>query len=140
MQEKTLRRILLFWCLFIGLGALGGGLCMLIDPSGASTGMDGLLPGLQKLPFADTLFSTLVFPGIALLCVNGAPQLIAAWLLLRRRPAGVTLGSVCGLLLMAWICIQFVIFPLNVLSTAYFIFGLLEALCAWLLRKKACAA
>lgn len=29
---------------------------------------------------------------------------------------------------MLWICIQIIIFPLNFLSTSYFIFGLLQAI------------
>ncbi len=137
MSEKALRRWLIFWTLFIGLGALYGGVTMLLDPTGATSGMGGLLPGLRKLPFAEVLFENLIFSGIMLLCVNCVPQLVAAVLLLRRRPSGVTLGLVCGVLLMLWICIQFFIFPLNVLSTAYFVFGLLEGACALWLRKKA---
>lgn len=70
--------ILIFWTLFIGLGAVGGALAMLIDPTGETTGMAGLLPGLRKLPFADVLFQNLVFSGISLLIVNGITNLIAA--------------------------------------------------------------
>ena len=38
------RKTLLFWTLFIGVGAVGGALCMLLDPSGHTLGMDAKLP------------------------------------------------------------------------------------------------
>lgn len=76
------RKWLIFWTLFIGLGAVGGAAMMLIDPSGRSVGMDGLLPYFQVLPFADVLFQDLTFSGFALLLVNGLTNLTAAGLLL----------------------------------------------------------
>ena len=48
MKQKsrfcTARRILIFWTLFIGLGAVAGALAMLLDPSGKSMGMEDMLP------------------------------------------------------------------------------------------------
>ena len=64
---------------------------------------------------------------MALLIVNGLSNLTAAVLLLRNRRSGVWLGGLFGVTLMLWICIQFYIFPLNFMSTAHFIFGLLQA-------------
>ena len=75
MKQKsrfcTARRILLFWTLFIGLGAVAGALGMLLDPSGKSLGMDAILPYFQVLPFADVVFQDFTFSGWALLIVNG---------------------------------------------------------------------
>lgn len=136
---RTARGILIFWCLFIGVGAVGGAACMLLDPQGVRTGMAGLLPGLKKLPFADVLFRSLTFSGVALLCVNGIPNLVAAGLLFAGRKAGVVCGTVFGLTLMAWIAIQFVIFPANLLSDLYFDFGILQALTgciAWIFYEQ----
>lgn len=133
------RKALIFWTMFIGLGAVGGAACMLIDPTGRAMGMDAMLPFFQGLPFAETLFQNFIFSGIALLLVNGLPNLIAAVLLLRRKPAGVVLGGVLGITLMLWICIQFYMFPLNFMSTAYFIFGLLQVLTgygAWVFHRQ----
>lgn len=127
-RYRIARNLLLFWCLFIGVGAVGGAVTMFIDPMGVHTGMGGLLPGLQKLPFADTLFHNLTFPGIALLCVNGIPNLIAAWLLFANKKAGAFCGALFGVTLMLWITIQFCVFPSNILSNSYFVFGLLQAL------------
>lgn len=127
-RYNVARKILIFWCLFIGIGALGGSTCMLLKTDGSLMGMQGLLPYFQVLPFAEVLFQDYLFPGIALLCVNGIPNLIAAWLLLCQKKSGVIMGGILGLTLMAWITIQFVIFPPNFMSTIYFIFGIAQAL------------
>ncbi len=129
------RKILIFWCLFIGIGAVGGAACMLIAPDGSIMGMQGMLPYFQVLPFAKVLFQNFTFPGIALLCVNGIPNLIAAGLLLAGKKSGIICGTVFGLTLMAWIVIQFVIFPSNFMSNIFFDFGILQALtggAAWI--------
>ena len=131
MQTKSryaaARRALIFWTLFIGIGAVSGACAMLFDPSGKFMGMDAMLPFFQALPFAETLFQDFTFSGFALLIVNGLTNLTAAGLLLARKRAGVVLGGVFGVTLMLWICIQFYIFPLNFMSTAFFIFGLCQA-------------
>lgn len=133
------RKALIFWTLFIGLGAVGGAACMLADPSGRSVGMSGMLPYFQVLPFADVLFQDLFFSGIALLLVNGITNLTAAALLFRKKPAGAMLGGVFGVTLMLWILIQFYIFPLNFMSTLYFIFGFCQAAtgyAAWVFQRQ----
>ena len=83
-RYRTARRILLFWTLFIGVGAVAGAAGMLLDPSGR-----------------------------ALLIVNGLTNLTAAGLLLAEKRSGVTLGGLFGVTLMLWICIQFYMFPPN---------------------------
>lgn len=129
-RYHTARRWLIFWTLFIGIGAVAGGLSMIIDPSGKALGMDAMLPYFQVLPFADVVFQDFLFSGFALLIVNGATNLTAAVLLLRKKKLGVILGGVFGVTLMLWICIQFYMFPLNFMSTAYFIFGVCQAVTA----------
>ena len=124
---NTARKWLIFWTLFIGIGAVAGGLSMILDPSGKLLHMDAMLPFFKKLPFADVLFQDFLFSGIALLIVNGLTNLTAAVLLLRKKKLGVILGGIFGITLMLWICIQFYMFPLNFMSTAYFIFGLCQA-------------
>lgn len=125
--------------LFVGAGAVFGGVCMLLDPMGAATGMSGLLPGLQKLPFADAVFQNLTFSGIMLMLVNGAPQLFAGVCVLKQTKRAHGWALACGCMLCAWIAIQFFIFPLNVLSCLYGAFGLAEIALAILMRKQACA-
>ena len=138
-RYDTIRKWLLFWTLFIGIGAVAGGLCMIIDPSGKTLHMDGMLPYFQVLPFADVLFQDLLFSGFALLIVNGITNLTAAALLIKKKKMGVILGGIFGITLMLWICIQFYMFDLNFMSTAYFIFGICQAVtgcAAWILLKR----
>lgn len=136
---KTARRLLIFWTLFVGIGAVAGAAGMLIDTTGKAMGMDAMLPYFQKLPFAEVLFQNFLFPGIALLIVNGISNLTAAVLLFMKKKSGVVLGGVFGVTLMLWICIQFYMFPANFMSTAYFIFGFLQAVtgyAAWVFFKQ----
>ncbi|MDD2648528.1 MAG: hypothetical protein PHI27_07690 [Eubacteriales bacterium] len=119
---------MIFWTLFIGIGALAGGIAMLIKPDGSILQMQPLLPYFQVLPFADALFQDYFFSGIALLLVNCVPNLIAAYLLIKKKPAGIKLSAILGVTLALWIIIQFIIFPLNFMDIAYFLFGLIQAL------------
>lgn len=125
-RDKITRNLLLFWTLFIGLGAVLGGTMMEIDPSGKAMGMDAMLPYFQVLPFSELLFQDFIFSGIALLIVNGATNLIASILIILKKKTGLILGCIFGFTLMLWIIIQFIIFPANFMSTIYFFFGLIQ--------------
>ena len=143
-RYDTARKWLIFWTLFIGIGAVAGGLSMIIDPSGKALHMDEMLPYFQVLPFADVLFQNFLFSGFALLIVNGLTNLTAAVLLFRKKKLGVILGGIFGVTLMLWICIQFYMFPLNFMSTIYFVFGLCQAVTGYaayaLLRREEAAS
>lgn len=130
-RKEVFRYIMIFWTLFIGLGAVSGSVGMLSALDGSNMGMETMLPYFQVLPFADILFQNYLFPGIALLIVNGITNLFAAVLLFRKKRLGAYLSCIWGVTLMAWITIQFVIFPANVLSTSYFIFGALQFICGY---------
>ena len=133
------RMALLFWTLFIGIGAVLGACMMFIDPTGRTTGMAGMLPYFQKLPFASILFRDFTFSGCALLIVNGLTNLTAAGLLIANRKTGILLGGIFGVTLMLWICIQFYMFPANFMSTSFFVFGLCQAVTgymAWIFQKQ----
>lgn len=131
-RYRPARRALLFWTIFIGIGAVAGSSVMLIDPSGGMMGMDAMLPYFQKLPFAEIVFQDYVFSGISLLIVNGISNLTAAALLIANKRIGAVFGGVFGITLMLWICIQFYMFPLNFMSTAYFIFGFIQAITGYM--------
>ena len=136
---NTARKWLIFWTLFVGIGAVAGGLSMIIDPSGKTLHMDEMLPFFQVLPFADILFQNFLFSGFALLIVNGLTNLTAAVLLMRKKKLGVILGGIFGITLMLWICIQFYMFPLNFMSTIFFVIGLCQAItgyAAWVLLQR----
>lgn len=127
-RYNTARKFLIFWCLFIGIGAFVGGTAMLVKPDGSLLQMQAMLPYFKKLPFADILFQDYVFSGIALICVNGITNIVAAVLLFLKKKTGIVCGTLFGITLMLWICIQFYMFPANLLSTSYFIFGMLQAI------------
>ena len=131
-RSQIAGRWLLGWTLFIGIGAVAGASGMLLDPSGKAMGMDAMLPYFQVLPLAEYLYQDYIFPGIALLIVNGLTNLTAAVLLVLKKKIGVVLGGVFGVTLMLWICIQFVIFPPNFMSTSYFIFGFCQAVTGYM--------
>lgn len=127
-RYSVARKILIFWCLFIGLGAIWGGTAMLIAPNGSLLQMQDMLPYFKKLPFADILFKDYVFSGIALICVNGITNIISSIFLFKKKNVGIILGMLFGVTLMLWICIQFYMFPMNFLSASYFVFGMLQAM------------
>lgn len=131
MRLKIFRALLLFWTIFIGIGALVGGVCMLIKPDGSILHMETMLPYFSVLPFSDVLFQDYVFSGIMLIIVNGLTNISAFILILSKKRIGYILGTIFGFTLMLWIIIQFVIFPPNLLDTFYFIFGCLQLVCGY---------
>ena len=84
-RYQTARHLLIFWTLFVAIGAVGGAIGMLLDPSGKLMGMDAMLPYFQVLPLAEVVFQDFTFSGYALLVVNGLTNLTAAGLLLAKR-------------------------------------------------------
>lgn len=132
MRYNKTRKILIFWCLFIGIGAFFGSFCMFIDKTGTIIKMDALLPYFEKLPFSNILFQDYIFPGICLLLINGIPNIISAILLIKKNKNGIILGGIFGFILMLWITIQFIIFPTNILSISYFIFGFLQMITGYM--------
>ena len=126
MRFKIFKVLLLVLALFVGIGAYVGGICMLIKPDGSLLRMENLLPYFQVLPFADIVFQDYVFPGIALIIVNGISNTVASILIIRNKRIGYVLGTLFGFTLMLWIIIQFVIFPMNALDIIYFTLGTLQ--------------
>ena len=126
MRYKVTKILLMFFCLFIGVGAVYGSISMFIDPSGKFLHMDTILHYFEVLPFSNILFKNYIFSGISLLIVNGITNLCAFILILCKKKVGIILGTIFGFTLMLWITIQFIILPSNVLSTTYFIFGCLQ--------------
>lgn len=132
MRYKITRKILIFLCLFIGIGALYGSFCMLIDPSGKLLKMNNVLPYFKVLPFSNVLFKNYIFSGIALLIVNGVTNITAAFLLIKNKKIGIILGTIFGFTLTLWITIQFIILPFNFLSVTYFILGIIQMIVGYM--------
>ena len=63
MRLKVFKILLLILTIFVGVGAVFGGVCMLIEPDGRLVFLDTMLPYFQVLPFAEILFQDYVFSG-----------------------------------------------------------------------------
>lgn len=114
---------------FIGLGAVGGGLGLVSEPSGANLGIP--LEWLKDSPF-----STYLIPGVVLLAVNGLGSLLgAAASFTRYRYAGEA-ALALGAFLVAWIILQvYWIAAFHWLHALYLALGLVEFALGWLLRR-----
>ena len=113
---KIMYYIQIAWSVFIAIGAYYGAFLMFYDKTGSALSVESLLPSLQVLPLSDLLFQNFIFSGISLLIVNGLSNTAAASLA----------GMMCGIILMLWVCIQFIIFGWNNMSALFFVFGLLQ--------------
>ncbi len=133
---KQLSKWHLFWSAFIGLGAYWGAPMMFIDPTGQKWGMEPLLPLLQKLPLADVFFQNFIWSGIVLLLVNGVTNTIAFILLAKKHHLGALASLACGIILMLWILVEYLIFGFNFLSNIYLAFGFLQTGNGFLLWKR----
>lgn len=132
MRYNKSKKILIFICLFVGVGALIGSTGMLMDPTGRLIKMNEMLPYFKVLPFSNILFTNYIFSGISLLIVNGLTNLTAAYYLINNKKIGIILGTIFGITLMLWITIQFIIFPTNIMSTTFFIIGLLQTIIGYM--------
>ena len=119
-------KALIVLLLLLGLGGIGGGIPMLLDPSGASM---GLPPGLlDSLPI-----NNFILPGLFLIVVMGfIPFVFAYGLWKHERWAWLgTLGQ--GVLLVLWICFQFILWgePIAI-QYIYLGWGIVLLVLGWL--------
>ena len=126
-----------FLTLFIGIGAVGGAVMMWIDPTGVKWGGEPLLEMLRaKMPWPDIFFQNFIPSGFVLLFLNGITQLATAYLLFKKHSLAQWAVLACGIILMLWIALEWVVWGFNPISNIYFGFGLLEAVAAiWCIRK-----
>ena len=125
---KTFLKIL---TLFIAVGAMVGAVMMWVDPANAGWGGAPILDQLRaKMPWPDLLFKDFIPSGIALLAVNGLPQLLAALMLFKKHPWACHVTLACGIILMLWIVLEWWIWGFVALSNIYFVLGLIEAVVA----------
>lgn len=98
-RARRLGRALGALQVFIGLGAVGGGAALSLDPTGRLLGMP--LTVLEGTPFSDYLV-----PGLVLLAVNGGGSLLGALACFRGRPYAGPLAAGLGAFLALWIVLQ----------------------------------
>jgi hypothetical protein len=128
-KVKRLATILGALQVFIGLGAVGGGLALVLDPSGANLGIP--LELLNNSPF-----SNYFIPGIVLMLVNGIGSLAGGVASFTRYRCAGEIAMALGAFLLAWIIVQvWWIEAFHWLHAMYIILGLLEITFGWLLRR-----
>jgi len=88
----------------------------------------------DPFPFHDVFFTSHFWPGLALLLVNGVPNIIA--IIFKYRDdvrAWVYWCVVAGALLIIWTVIELILIP-NGISVFYFVLGVLQLISALRLR------
>ena len=128
-KSKRLANALGILQLFIGLGAVAGGLGLVSEPSGANLGMP--LEMLNQSPFSDFLV-----PGLVLIIVNGLGNIAGSVLSFKLFHHAAEIALALGAFLVAWILIQvYWIHTFHWLHALYLSLGILELALGWLLRK-----
>ena len=113
---------------FVGVGAVAGGLALVLEPSGESLGTPIEL--LEKTPFA-----TFLVPGIVLFIVNGLGSLAGAVASFARQRYAGEIAVALGAFLIAWILVQVSWMAPHWLHALYFALGILEVALGWTVRK-----
>lgn len=102
---------LLFWLhLFVGIGALFGGMGAILNPQ-EPMGMSVEL--LENSPF-----SSYLIPGLTLFVLIGLGNIIAAFLIRSNHKFQIYISSLLGVILVSWILIQ-----VSILGTFNFLHG-----------------
>jgi hypothetical protein len=86
----------------LGIGALGGGLVLIVAPRGE------IMP-LPLSALAGSPFETYLEPGLILFAVLGIGPLVAARLAWRRHPLGPFAAFVSGIALLVWVAVEIAI-------------------------------
>ena len=105
--------------IFIGMGALSGGLPMILTPNGGSSGLNTDI--LQNTPFTNFLI-----PGILLFTINGIGSLVGAYFSLKFKKQTGFFGIFLGIALIIWIITQ--MYLLGFVSWLQPLFGTLGVL------------
>ena len=116
---------------FIGVGAVVGGLGLVLDPSGARLGVPIELR-------AETPFATFLIPGIVLFTVNGLGNLAGAGVSFARYRYAGEVATALGAFLVAWIFVQvYWMSGVHWLHWLYLSLGIVELILGWLVRRTA---
>lgn len=104
----------------IGLGAIGGGLLLVVDSSGNTLGVpSSLLEG--------SIFPNFLIPGIFLMVVNGLGSVMGAALSFTKSQYTQGIAILLGVIMVFWIVIQVIIIrSIGWLHGIYFFLGIIE--------------
>jgi len=89
--------------IFLGIGALFGGIQFILAP-------DGHLLGVPLSMLAGTPFHSSLAPGLLLFTLVGVAPIVAAAITARRRAIGPLAAVAVGVTLMGWITVEMVLF------------------------------
>jgi len=101
MFPRGLARVAVVLEIFLGVGAVGGGLLLALAP-------DGHLLRMPITLLATTPFRTFFVPGLILLTLVGIVPLLAATLAVRRHALAPLAAMAVGLTLVGWITVEMV--------------------------------
>jgi len=102
MTTSALPKVAIVFETILGIGAIGGGLALVIGPRGE------VLP-LPVSALAGSPFTTYCVPGLILVVVLGVGPLVAAVLAHRRHAAAPFFTVVVGAALVIWIAVEIAI-------------------------------
>lgn len=118
---KIVYRLLCALHIFVGLGALLGGLVSIINPEKPF--------GMSVEPLKNSPFDNYLIPGIILFAVIGVGNIISALMFRLKSKFQGYISSVFSWALVIWIVVQCVMLNLVALPhIIYFIIGLVEAI------------
>ncbi|HHY12977.1 MAG TPA: hypothetical protein GX529_10160 [Firmicutes bacterium] len=105
--------------IFVGVGALFGGMAGILSPSGSAVGITAS-EALKNGPFIDFLI-----PGIFLFVVLGLGNIIA--FITAKNKYQPYISGCFGIILCLWIVIQcYMLYTINVLHIIFFIIGIIQ--------------
>lgn len=137
MGAKLARGFALFVNWFNGVCAVVCGGMMVFADALFPGNTDSFMPlsMFDAFPFHDVFFTSLVWPGIALMLVNGVPNLVAlAMRFAGKRRASYAWGMAAGAMLVVWTLVEMVYMP-NPASVAYMVLGALQLAASWNARS-----
>ncbi len=117
---KIVYRLLFALQLFVGIGAIGGGLMAILNPQGPG--------GMSTYALENSPFSDFFIPGIILFTVIGLGSVFSAISVFYKIKYHGYISSIFSFALVIWIIVQCIMLRIVVhLHVIYFIIGLIES-------------
>ncbi|WP_027631492.1 hypothetical protein [Clostridium hydrogeniformans] len=118
---KRLYRLLFALHVFVGIGAMAGGLAAILNPNSPM--------GIHTDVLKNSPFNNFLIPGIILFTVIGIGNILAALTFTFKLKYQGYISSIFSLALVIWIVVQCIMLnSINFLHIIYFIIGIVEAL------------
>lgn len=120
--------------LFLGIGAIGGGLALMLGPRGE------IIP-LKVSSLAGSPFDTYLIPGLVLFAVLGIGPFLAAGMVWRRHPLAPLAALATGIALLVWLAVEIAVIGYTSdppLQPIYLVLGVIIVMVAtaWILSAR----